>query len=225
MSRALRPHAEAAGRCACALGAHTICALSQCAGLWRAGCERRQREGHGAERRPKSAEGQRVCERPSRGAGAASAADTRWGRSRKTRTKTGISGGVLTAAAGAAQGVARVPRARGGPGSRLESGPARHRPGPRVGSAGPRPQFRAGEEGLGGERVPSLDSVPSPGSGEGLWLRSRESFWGSRSLGAGLGRPHGAGGRLATVARAGGSCCGAALGGGLEEFFFMSGCL
>lgn len=159
------------------------------------------------------------------GLGAASAADTRWGRSRKTRTKTGISGGVLTAAAGAAQGVARVPRARGGPGSRLESGPARPRPGPRVGSAGPRPQFRAGEEGLGGERVPSLDSVPSPGSGEGLWLRSRESFWGSRSLGAGLGRPHGAGGHLATVARAGGSCCGAALGGGLEEFSFMSGCL
>ena len=104
MSRALRPHAEAAGRCACALGAHTICALSRCAGLWRAGCERRQREGHGAERRPKSAEGQRVCERPSRGAGAASAADTRWGRSRKTRAKTGTSGGVLTATAGAARG-------------------------------------------------------------------------------------------------------------------------
>lgn len=54
MSRALRPHAEAAGRCACALRAHTICALSQCAGLWRAGCERRQRGGNGAERRPKS---------------------------------------------------------------------------------------------------------------------------------------------------------------------------
>lgn len=67
-------------------------------------------------------------------------------------------------------GVARLPRARGGPRSRLESGPARHRPGPRVGSAGPRPQFRAGEEGLGGERGPSRDSVPSPGSREGLWL-------------------------------------------------------
>lgn len=89
MSRALRPHAEAAGRCACALRAHTICALSQCAGLWRAGCERRQCEGNRAEKRPKSAGGQWVCVRPNRGAGATSAADTRWGRSRKTRAKTG----------------------------------------------------------------------------------------------------------------------------------------
>lgn len=89
MSRALRPHAEAAGRCACALRAHTICALSQCAGLWRAGCERRQCEGNRAEKRRKSAGGQWVCVRPNRGAGATSAADTRWGRSRKTRAKTG----------------------------------------------------------------------------------------------------------------------------------------
>lgn len=89
MSRALRPHAEAARRCACAVRAHTICALSQCAGLWRAGCERRQCEGSQAEKRPKSAGGQWVCERPNRGAGATSAADTRWGRSRKTRAKTG----------------------------------------------------------------------------------------------------------------------------------------
>lgn len=89
MSRALRPHAEAAGQCACALRAHTICAVSQCAGLWRAGCERRQCRWDGAERRPKSAGGQWVCERPNRGAGTTSTAVTRWGRSRKTRAKTG----------------------------------------------------------------------------------------------------------------------------------------
>lgn len=89
MSRALRPHAEAAGRCACALRAHTICALSQCAGLWRAGCKRRQCRGDGAERRSKSAGGQWVCERPIRRAGAPSSAVTRWGRNRKTRAKTG----------------------------------------------------------------------------------------------------------------------------------------
>lgn len=89
MSRALRPDAEAAGRCACALRAHTICALSQCAVLWRAGCERLQRRGNGAERRPKSAGGHWVCERPNRGAGTTSAAVTRWGRGRKTRAKTG----------------------------------------------------------------------------------------------------------------------------------------
>lgn len=49
LSHALRPHAQAAGRCACALRAHTICAVSQCAGLCRAGCERRQRGANGAE--------------------------------------------------------------------------------------------------------------------------------------------------------------------------------
>lgn len=89
MSRALRPHAEAAGRCACVLRAHTICALSQCAGLWRAGCERRRREGDRAERALESAGRQWVCETPNRGAGAASAVDKRWGRNRKTRAKTG----------------------------------------------------------------------------------------------------------------------------------------
>lgn len=91
LSHALRPHAEAAGRCACALRTHTICALSQCAGLCRAGCERRQRGANGAEWRPKSAGGQWVCERAKSGFGAASAAVTRWGRSRKTRAKTGKS--------------------------------------------------------------------------------------------------------------------------------------
>lgn len=89
MSRALRPHAEAAGRCACVLRAHTICALSQCAGLWRAGCERRRREGDRAERALESAGREWVCETPNRGAGATSAADKRWGRNRKTRVKTG----------------------------------------------------------------------------------------------------------------------------------------
>lgn len=54
MSCALRPHAEAAGRCACALRAHTICALSLCEGLWRAGARGGSAEGNGAERRPKS---------------------------------------------------------------------------------------------------------------------------------------------------------------------------
>lgn len=88
MSRALRPHAEAAGRCACVLRAHTICALSQCAGLWRAGCERRRREGDRAERALESAGREWVCETPNRGAGATSAADKRWGRNRKTRVKT-----------------------------------------------------------------------------------------------------------------------------------------
>lgn len=68
--------------------------------------------------------------------------------------------GVSTAAAGAAEGGARVPWARGVPGSRLESGPVGHRPGPTVGGAGPRPQYRAGAEGLSGGRVPSRDSVP-----------------------------------------------------------------
>lgn len=89
MSRALRPHAEAAGRCACVLRAHTICALSQCAGLWRAGCERRRREEDRAERALESAGRQWVCETPNRGVGATSAADKRWGRNRKTRAKTG----------------------------------------------------------------------------------------------------------------------------------------
>lgn len=67
--------------------------------------------------------------------------------------------------------------------------------------------------------VPAGTPSPRPAREKVSGLRSRESFWGSRCRGAGLGRPHGAGGRLATVARAGGSCCcGAALGGGLEEF-------
>lgn len=89
MRRVLRPHAEAAGRCACALRVHTICALSQCAGLWRAGCERWQCGGtelSGTQSRP--GDGGSVTDRVAR-LRAANAADKSWGRNRKTRVKTG----------------------------------------------------------------------------------------------------------------------------------------
>ena len=176
MSLALRPHAEAAGRCACALRAHTICALSQCAGLWRAGCERRQRRGDGAERSPKSAGGLWVCESPNRGAGSASAADTGWGRSRKTRAKTGSQwrgphGGGRRCSGGRAHpsgprwtGVeARDP---------LGGAPA----GPRAGHAGPRPQFRAGARasaagGFPAETRTPRSPLPARGRGRGQLFR------------------------------------------------------
>lgn len=105
MSRALRPHAEAAGRCACVLRAHTICALSQCARLWRAGCERRRREGDRNERALESAGRQWVCETPKRGAGSTSAADKRWGRNRKTRAKTGRQPGSGRGSSGSRAGL------------------------------------------------------------------------------------------------------------------------
>lgn len=109
MSRALRPHAEAAGRCACVLRSHTICALSQCAGLWRAGCERRRREVDRAERALESAGRQWLCETPNREAGSADAADKRWGRNRKTRARTGRQ------AAGSGRGSLRESRGARGP--------------------------------------------------------------------------------------------------------------
>lgn len=124
MSRALRPHAEAAGRCACVLRAYTICALSQCAGLWRAGCERRRREVDGAERALASAGRQWVCEAPNREAGSADAADKRWGRNRKIRAKTGRQRGSGRGSAGSRAGpgalsgrpsAGRVPRLGFGP--------------------------------------------------------------------------------------------------------------
>ena len=110
--------------------------------------------------------------------------------------------GVPTAAAGAAEGVARVPWARGGPGSRLESGPAGHRLGPTVGGAGPRPQFRAGAEGLRGGRVPSRDSVPLPLLARPGRRGVRPEERGSRlGFEAPRGRARGAGGGSASVAR------------------------
>lgn len=54
MSCALRPHAEAAGRCACAQRTHTICALSQYAGLWSAGARGGSAGENRAERQAKS---------------------------------------------------------------------------------------------------------------------------------------------------------------------------
>lgn len=159
LSHALRPHAEAAGRCACALRALTICALSQCAGLCRAGCERRQRGADGAERSPKAAGRPWICERAESGVGAASAAVSD-GEEAEKQERRQVSIWVRS------QGPARLRGSCGsrqlgvdrGRGSRPASqGPG---PGPRVGAAGPNPQLRAGAEGLGGGGFPGQDSVP-----------------------------------------------------------------
>lgn len=151
-------------RCACVLRAHTICALSGARSVknWvREAAVLGGTEPNGNQSRPGD------CGFVRDRTGATSAADTRWGRSRKTRAKTGSQWlGPYSCGRRGSVGLA-VPPARGGPGSRLEAGTAGIGPGPRVGDARPQPQFRAGVEALGRWRVLPAKTWspchPSPG--------------------------------------------------------------
>lgn len=123
------------------------------------------------------------------------------------------SGWVHTAAAGAALRVARVPPARGGPGSRLEAGPVGYWAWAQSGRRGSETQLRGSAEGL------SADEFSQPRLGPTAHLRParKGGVYGLRSGAVVLGFPALRGRAPSVVWACGGGFRCATIGEGQEE--------
>lgn len=124
-----------------------------------------------------------------------------------------VASGWVHTAAGAAQRGARVPLARRGPRSRLETGPVGHRAWAQSGKRGSETQLRASAEGLGADEF----SQPRLSPNAHLRPARKERVSGLRSGAVVLGFPASQGGAPSVVWASGGGFAGVTIGEGQEE--------